>query len=371
LIPAVSPGLVNPVFFLIQAQGLAVSPQVAPLRATVLAAGAGAPVSGATVAVEQKGLREVSALNGEAFISAVPEGPQTVTVSVVGFIPTSVPVTIQTGQTNEVTISLAPQTALGTLKGIVVPGAPPGATSSAATASAALSQPPARTGSGLGGETAPQVATQASAPSCVPPNATPIPGATVALPSPGAPIEATTGADGAFFLTQAPAGTVLVAVRAPGKNPTTQLATIEQDLDNCIVVTLLPTLNADPPTIAVALNAASFRPGQTLDVTVTLAPSASPTQADEYVVGVLPGGQTLLSLIATPAGPTGTAAGAVPFRADFPVPAAVDRVFEYLFGGGEPPGTYQGVGRLVKPGGNFFNPADWLNTTTTSFTFAP
>ncbi len=38
---------------------------------------------------------------------------------------------------------------------------------------------------------------------------------------------------------------------------------------------------------------------------------------------------------------------------------------------GEPPGTYQAVGRLVKPSGNFLNPGDWLNTTTTSFTFGP
>ena len=151
----------------------------------------------------------------------------------------------------------------------------------------------------------------------------------------------------------------------------TQLATIEQGLENCIVVTLLPTLNPNSLTIAVALNKASFRRGDTLDVTVTLGASASPTQADEYLVGVLPDGQTLVSLVAAPCGTPGVLFGVGRFRCNFTVTSAADRVLQFTFSGTEPQGTYQAVGRLVKPSGNFFNPADWLNTTTTSFSLGP
>ena len=99
------------------------------------------------------------------------------------------------------------------------------------------------------------------------------------------------------------------------------------------------------------LNAGSFRPGHmlTLDRTITPSASASPTQADEYLLDVLPDGQTLLSLVTAP---PGFALGVAPFRPNVLVSAARDRVFQFTFGGGEPPGTYQAVGRLVKPGGN-------------------
>ncbi len=256
--------------------------------------------------------------------------------------------------------------ATATLTGVVVSGVPSSLGAAAGTPEA-VSTIAAKTGGGQG-VALPDV----TPPSCVPPNATPIPGATVALPSQGPPSEATTGSDGTFFLAQAPAGTVLVAVRAPGQNPTTQLATIEQGLENCIVVSLLPTLNPGAPTTTVTLNAGSFHPGGMLMLDRTLTPhGATPTQADEYLLGVLPDGRTLLSLVARPSGPPDIASGVVPYRTNFTVPASTDRVFQFTFGGGEPPGTYQAVGRLVRPSGNFLNPADWLNTTTTSFTFGP
>lgn len=353
----------------IQPQGFSVSPQVAPLRGVVLASGTGAPVSGATVAVQQTGLAGVSDASGQVFFSGVPVGPQIVTISAAGFAPTSQQALIQTGQMNEVTITLLPQAAFRPLTGVVVSGIRANTTGSAASVAAALSRSAPQVGRWQPAGSSPDGLNQGPLSCSVPPNATAIPGATVALPSSGNPTEATTGASGTFFLTQAPAGTVLVAVRAPGKNPTTQLTTIEQSLENCIVVTLLPTLNPDAPTIEVALNRTSFRPGETLtlDRTITLAANASPTPADEYVLGVLPDGQTVLSLVPGPA----IDFGVKPFRSGTPVLPAAPLGLRFTFGGGEPVGTYQVVGRLVKPGGNPLNPADWLNTTTTSFSFGP
>ena len=355
--------------FLIQPQALPAAPEVAPLDVAVRALDTGAPIEGATVTVKRTGLADSTRFNGFAFFTGVPVGPQTVTVSAAGFAPTERPVTIQAGPGIVVRISLVRQAAFGTLTGVVVSGIPPRNTSSATSAGESRRRNVTQAGQLPHAEPGPVVPDQAL-PSCAPANATPIPGATVALPSPGAPVEATTGTNGTFFLAQAPAGTVLVAVRAPGQNPTTQLATIEQGLENCIVVTLLPTLNRDPPTIALTLNAGSFRPNQTLtlDRVITLSASASPTQADEYILGVLPDGQTLLSLVVAP---PGFAFGVAPFRTNVTVTAATGRVFQFTFSGGEPPGTYQAVGRLVKPGGNPFNPADWLNTTTANFTFGP
>lgn len=349
------------------------SPPLAPLTVSVHAAETGTPIAGATVAVQRTGLAKVTTSTsgdspGTVSFFGVPVGPQTITVAAVGFAPATVPVTIQAGQTNAVTISLVRQATFGTLTGVIVSGIPPGSTGSVTAVTEARNRPAGQTSHAQSAGRGSAVTDQAL-PTCAPANATPISGATVALPSPGAPIEATTGADGTFFLAQAPAGTVLVAVRAPGQNPTTQLAPILQSLESCIVVTLLPTLNPDSPTIALALNAGTFRPGQTLtlDRTLSLSAGAAPTQADEYLLGVLPGGQTLLSLVAAP---PGFAFGVLPFRANVAAVAATDRVFQFTFSGGEPPGTYQAVGRLVKPSGNPLNPADWLSTTTTSFTFA-
>jgi hypothetical protein len=234
-------GFDAPILFLVQPQGLPVNPQTAPLRVTVDTLGTGAPIAGATVAVKQTGTVASTFPGGEAFFSAVPIGPQIVTVSAAGFAPANnVQITIQAGRTNEVTISLVPQAAFGTLKGVVVSAIPPGTSSSPAAVRGAIGQPAPQRARSQDAGTAPQP-DQTSPPPCTPQNATPIPGATVTIPSPDGSITVTTQADGTFIL-QAPAGSVLVGVQAPGQHPTMHLQEVLQDTEACLVVTLLPTL---------------------------------------------------------------------------------------------------------------------------------
>ncbi len=235
LVPA---GEGGPALFLIQPQALPVPPQFAPLQVTVRASDTGAPIAGATVAVKQTGLATVTSNFGEADFPAAPVGSQIVTVSASGFGPKEVRVDVLAGVANVVTISLARQALFGTLTGVVVGGVSPGATMSPAAVRRAPGQAAAQGARWHYPGKAAGVPHAAPSPPCTPQNGTPIPVA-VTLKSSG--ITVTTQADGTFIL-QAPAGSVLVGIQAPGQHSNEIIEQILQNEVTCVVVTLLPTL---------------------------------------------------------------------------------------------------------------------------------
>ena len=106
--------------------------------------------------------------------------------------------------------------------------------------------------------------------------------------------------------------------------------------------------------LQLVLNRQTFRPGDTMIVTVALTPGVTPVVVDAYIVLRLPAG-TLLSLQAG----GGAAPGIVPIAPGFtPVPFSGD-LLRHTFGGGEPAGTYTWYSALAETGtANLIGPID-------------
>jgi hypothetical protein len=89
------------------------------------------------------------------------------------------------------------------------------------------------------------------------------------------------------------------------------------------------------PSLTVVLNDTALVPGDALTLTATLVPGTTPGLVDAYILILLPGGGTVLSVV-----PTGVALGLVPLVSNVTPVAISAPVFGYTFTGLEPPGTY-------------------------------
>jgi len=99
------------------------------------------------------------------------------------------------------------------------------------------------------------------------------------------------------------------------------------------------------PTIAVALNQASYITGDTMTVLARTTTGTLPANADVYVALQLPDG-TLL--VMQPDGSFSTAI--TPLVANIPVPNFNGAIFNFTFSGAEPPGNYTWFAALTTPG---------------------
>ncbi len=125
--------------------------------------------------------------------------------------------------------------------------------------------------------------------------------------------------------------------------------------------TVTATFGPTPPTLTVEVNAGTFGTGDTLVLSAALAPGATTSPVDAYVVLRLPDG-TLLSL--QPGG--ALVLGLVPFATGVTPTAAAGVLFSFTFTGGEPAGEYLWVGALTTPG-----TLDVVNGSSAPFTFTP
>lgn len=97
--------------------------------------------------------------------------------------------------------------------------------------------------------------------------------------------------------------------------------------------------------LTTTVNASTVSPGQTLALTVSFTPGATPVTGDAYLVLQLPSGG-LLSLT-----PGGLVPGAVPFvRAVTPAAALTQEVLRIVLPAGTPPGGYTWLSALTVPG---------------------
>ncbi len=130
---------------------------------------------------------------------------------------------------------------------------------------------------------------------------------------------------------------------------------------------LLPT-----PSARVCTDRPSYGSGQTLVLSVSLRQGASSNSGDAYLFTQVPGTTIFVSLVlsggqlAPQFGPA-----PVPLATGFPVPDFAGGVFEFLFGGSEPAGTYDINAILALAGTDPNIPGNQLAVGTTSFTFAP
>jgi IgA Peptidase M64 len=126
-------------------------------------------------------------------------------------------------------------------------------------------------------------------------------------------------------------------------------------------VTATATTAVTGASLRVLLNAATFRPGETLTLTARLTPGPTPVVVDAYVVVRLPDG-SFLSLQ-----PGGVVAGVVPIGRGFAPFALTGEFLRYTFRGDEPPGQYTWFAALTEPGTlNVVSPLDQV-----PFTFSP
>jgi len=99
------------------------------------------------------------------------------------------------------------------------------------------------------------------------------------------------------------------------------------------------------PTLELTLNQSSFRRGETLSLTATVTPGATPTAVDAYVAVALPRG-TLLFL----QGDGSLTTDLRPIVSNWTVAAFSGEVFRYTFSGGEPLGSYRWLAAFTEPG---------------------
>jgi hypothetical protein len=99
------------------------------------------------------------------------------------------------------------------------------------------------------------------------------------------------------------------------------------------------------PSLAVRLNATTFRAGDPMIVDAIFAAGSPPAIVDAYIVVRLPDG-SFLSLL--PGGQVSP--GLVPFMRNFTSFDKTPEVFRYTLNGSEPPGTYAWLSALVTPG---------------------
>jgi hypothetical protein len=109
-----------------------------------------------------------------------------------------------------------------------------------------------------------------------------------------------------------------------------------------------------PPRLTLALNAASYRTGDTMTVVATVEPGSPPAQVDAYVSVRLPNGQFLSAQL------NGTVVpGQVPIAKNVTPAPLQQQVVSYRFVGNEPAGTYTWFGAFASPGTlNFVGPVD-------------
>jgi len=130
---------------------------------------------------------------------------------------------------------------------------------------------------------------------------------------------------------------------------------------------LLPT-----PTARVCADRTSYGTGQTLVLSASLRQGASSNSGDAYLFAQVPGTTSFVSLVLSGAqllpqfGPA-----PVPLGTGFQVPNFAGEVFEFLFGGSEPPGAYQIKAILALPGADPNIPSNQLAVAMSSFSFAP
>jgi hypothetical protein len=117
---------------------------------------------------------------------------------------------------------------------------------------------------------------------------------------------------------------------------------------NTSEASLTPAGGAPPgatAALALAVNAPAFGTGQTLTLTATLTPGATPTLVDAYVVIRLPDG-SLLSLRLDGS----LVPGIVPIATGLTPTALAQPLLGYTFTGGEPAGTYTWMAALTQAG---------------------
>lgn len=116
------------------------------------------------------------------------------------------------------------------------------------------------------------------------------------------------------------------------------------------------------PTLTFGLSQTGLRTGQTLSVTASVAPGATPVTADAYVAIQLPGG----SLLFLQGDGTFTTA-ILPIVQNWTVSPFSGQILAYTFGGGEPTGSYAILGAFTQPGTLTFIGA----IAQAPFTFSP
>jgi hypothetical protein len=106
-----------------------------------------------------------------------------------------------------------------------------------------------------------------------------------------------------------------------------------------------PRTGTGAPSLALGLNQESFRAGQTMSLTATLAAGAPPPAVDVYILIRLPGG-AFFSLTAG----GGVVPGIAPAARGIVPVAFAGEVVRFTFTGAEPPGDYMWVGALTVTG---------------------
>lgn len=118
----------------------------------------------------------------------------------------------------------------------------------------------------------------------------------------------------------------------------------KKTLDNTAYTVANFRQSGSGPTLALGLNQSSFRSGQTLSLTATVTPGATPRTVDVYVAVSLPDGTLLFYFY-----PSFTT-DIRPAVTTWTVASFSGEIFRYTFTGGEPSGSYTWWAAFTEPG---------------------